>query len=87
MALLLTPAQSIRLFTAIRVQQSELLHATHRLGNDVRPTISLPPCLDCGRRSPSIVLSAEGDLLTFTDCGHRFTLTRPALVAGLNAMR
>lgn len=71
----LHPARAARLFADIEAQQKQLLRTQ-------RPA-PLPPCPNCSFRSYEIVHRADGRSLTFMDCGHVFSLSSTALLAGL----
>ncbi|MFK0125566.1 hypothetical protein ACIQSP_19905 [Streptomyces nigra] len=75
----LTPARAARLFADLGTQQQAF-------PSSARP-VPLPHCPVCRRRPSSIVLKADGSAVDFGECGHRFTLARSALLAGLAAQR
>ncbi|WP_432194389.1 hypothetical protein [Streptomyces sp. bgisy027] len=79
MGMSLTPARTARLFAGLGTQQQAF-------PSSGRP-VPLPHCPACRRRPSEIVLKADGSAVDFDECGHRFTLTRAALLAGLAAQR
>ncbi|MFC8201350.1 hypothetical protein ACFUTV_39035 [Streptomyces sp. NPDC057298] len=79
MAILLAPARTARLFAAVAVQQQAFPSKPH--------PVPLPHCPACRRRPNRIVIEAYGTRVDFDRCGHVFTLTREALLAGLAAQR
>lgn len=79
MAILLTPARTARLFAAVAAQQQAFPSKQH--------PVPLPHCPACRRRPRQFILKADGTGLDFVGCGHTFTLTREALLAGLAAQR
>lgn len=85
----LTPARTAQLFADLNAQQRELLDEIVAAGPEPHeaPSISLPHCPACRRRPQQIVIKSDGTRVGFDRCGHAFTLTREALIAGLAAQR
>ena len=79
MAFSLSPARTARLFADIAAQQQQF-------PTEERP-VPLPRCLACRQRPCSITIKADGSLVAFDQCEHRFRLTREALLEGLRAQR
>ncbi|APY88196.1 hypothetical protein DCW30_05740 [Streptomyces alfalfae] len=75
----LPPARAARLFADIEAQQRQFPSEQH--------LVPLPHCPVCATRPYEITHWAEGRTLTFSTCGHIFSLSREALVAGLVARR
>lgn len=75
----LQPARAARLFADLDAQQNQRPSKT-------RP-VPLPNCPACALRPDEIVLWADGRRVTISGCGHDFSLTREALLAGLAAQR
>jgi len=88
-AVLLSPSRTARLFTDLDDQQCDLLGELAAAGPDPveDPSVLLPHCPSCRRRPRQIILKGDGTRVDFIGCGHAFTLTREALLAGLAAQR
>ncbi|MYR58283.1 hypothetical protein GTY54_19280 [Streptomyces sp. SID625] len=79
MASSLSPARTAQLFAGITVHQQQFLTRT--------PPVPLPHCPACQQTPRSITVAVSGAQVRFGRCGHLFTLTRDALLAGLRAQR
>jgi hypothetical protein len=85
----LSPTRTARLFSDLDNQQRDLLAELVAAGPDrvEDPAVPLPHCPACRRRPERIVTEVYGTRIDFDRCGHVFTLTREALLAGLEAQR
>ncbi|XVV32958.1 hypothetical protein ACQPXT_01105 (plasmid) [Streptomyces sp. CA-100214] len=79
MAFSLAPARTARLFADIAAQQQQFPTPNY--------PVPLPCCPACRMRPLAINIKADGSRVDFNQCGHEFSLSREALLAGLRAQR
>lgn len=88
----LTPQQAVNLFTHLSAQQNHTLQrkvTKKELGRPIPAWVHpLPHCPSCTREQSEVsIRPVDPTAVTFGACGHRFEISRPALLAGLAAVR